>query len=71
MNKAMQLKAQIRNFPRESGVPAQTVLQNLMLERLKQAFSIAPARHPDAGALGQFRLSGILFSKCGIVSLIT
>ncbi len=42
MNKAMQLKAQIRNFAKESGVPAQAVLQNLMLERLLERISQSP-----------------------------
>ena len=42
MSKAMQLKAQIRNFAKESGVPAQAVLQNLMLERLLERISKSP-----------------------------
>lgn len=34
MSKAMQLKAKIKNLALKNHVPAQAVLQNLMLERL-------------------------------------
>lgn len=39
MNNAMQLKAKIRNLAREKRIPAQALLQNLMLERLLERIS--------------------------------
>jgi len=41
MNKAMQLKAKIKNLAFKNHIPAQTVLQNFMLERLLERISIS------------------------------
>lgn len=41
MNKAMQLKARIKNLAAKNKVPAQAVLQNLMLERLLERISVS------------------------------
>jgi predicted nucleotidyltransferase component of viral defense system len=41
MNKAMQLKAKIKNMALENHVPAQAVLQNFMMERLLERISIS------------------------------
>jgi predicted nucleotidyltransferase component of viral defense system len=38
----MQFKAEIRNVAERSGVPAQAVLQNFMLERLLERISLSP-----------------------------
>jgi hypothetical protein len=44
MNKAMQLKAKIKNLALEKHIPAQAVLQNFMLERLLERISISKYR---------------------------
>jgi hypothetical protein len=41
MNKAMQLKAKIRNLALEKHIPAQAVLQNFMMERLLERVSVS------------------------------
>ena len=41
-SRAMQFKAEIRNVAERSGVPAQAVLQNFMLERLLERISLSP-----------------------------
>ena len=41
-SRAMQFKAKIRNVAERSGVPAQAVLQNFMLERLLERISLSP-----------------------------
>lgn len=41
MNKAMQIKAKIKNMALKNHVPAQAVLQNFMLERLLERISIS------------------------------
>ena len=41
MSKVMQLKAQIRNIAKQSGVSAQAVLQNFMLERFLGRISVS------------------------------
>jgi len=41
MNKAMQLKARIKNLAMKNKVPAQAVLQNYMLERLLERISVS------------------------------
>ncbi len=41
-SRAMQFKAQIRNIAERSGVSAQAVLQNFMLERLLERVSLSP-----------------------------
>jgi hypothetical protein len=41
MNKAMRLKDKIKNMAVKSHVPAQTVLQNFMLERLLERISVS------------------------------
>jgi len=41
MNKAMQLKAKIKNLALKNHVPAQAVLQNFMLERLLERISLS------------------------------
>ena len=40
-NKAMQLKAKIKNLALKNHIPAQAVLQNFMLERLLERISIS------------------------------
>ncbi len=35
MNKAMSLKAKIRNIAKQKNIPAQVILQNYMFERLR------------------------------------
>ncbi len=41
MNKAMQLKAKIKNLALKNHIPAQAVLQNFMMERLLERISIS------------------------------
>lgn len=41
MNKAMQLKARIKNLASTKNIPAQAVLQNYMLERLLERISVS------------------------------
>ena len=41
-SRAMQFKAEIRNLAERSGLPAQAVLQNFMLERLLERISLSP-----------------------------
>lgn len=42
---AMQLKALVKNKAKESGVSAQFMLQNYMLERLLERISLSEHRH--------------------------
>ncbi len=42
MNKAMSLKAKIRNVARQKNIPAQVILQNYMFERLLVRLSVSP-----------------------------
>jgi len=44
VNKAMRLKAKIRNLALENHIPAQAVLQNFMLERLLERISLSKYR---------------------------
>ena len=66
MNKAMQLKACIRNLATARNIPAQAVLQNYMLERLLERISIS--RYKD-----KFVLKGglLIASLVGIQSRTT
>ena len=41
MKNAMQLKAQVKNIAAKKGVPAQTILQNYMLERLLERITLS------------------------------
>ena len=41
-SRAMQFKAKIRNLAERSGLPAQAVLQNFMMERLLERISLSP-----------------------------
>jgi N-acetylglucosamine kinase-like BadF-type ATPase len=41
MNKALQFKDQIKNLAAKNHVPAQAILQNIMLERLLERISVS------------------------------
>ncbi len=66
MNKAMQLKARIKNLATARNIPAQAVLQNYMLERLLERISVS--RYKD-----KFILKGglLIASLVGIQSRTT
>lgn len=44
MKNAMQLKAQVKNIAAKKGVPAQTILQSYMLERLLERITLSRFR---------------------------
>ena len=53
MNKAMQLKARIKNLASDRNIPAQAVLQSYMLERLLER--ILGSRYKDKFILKSYK----------------